>query len=495
MTSTKLLVTGATGYVGGRLVPALLSEGADVAVLVRSPGKVEHLEWAQKVGLMTGDANDPIALDQAMDGVHTAYYLLHAISSGRNFHDREAATARGFAEAAANAGVKQIIYLGGIANDDQLSDHLASRANVGVQLRSTGVPVLELRAGIVLGSGSASFEMLRYLTEHLPAMITPRWATNRTQPIAIRDVLHYLASASRLEAPTDAIVDIAGPETLTYVEMMHRSAAVAGLHRRIIVPVPLLTPTLSSLWVGLVTPVPSSIARPLVGSLINEVVASPDRNVRRVLPDPPEGLTGFDEAVERSLRVVGFGQTPTRWSDAGGRLPTSTLTPADPSWAGGTEYTDVRRERVALPPERVWPVIERIGGETGWYGFDWAWRLRGAIDRMVGGVGLRRGRRDPERLRVGDGLDFWRVELVDPPRQLRLRAEMRLPGLAYLQFSLAPMGDGVLDVVQRASFRPRGLGGHLYWWVLLPVHALLFPRMLRKIVEQAQAPDAPRPSV
>jgi uncharacterized protein YbjT (DUF2867 family) len=486
VTATKLLVTGSTGYVGGRLVPALLSEGSHVTVLVRSPGKLENLDWARNVELVTGDANDPATLDVAMAGIDTAFYLLHAIGSGRNFHDYEAATARGFAEAAARAGVSQIVYLGGIANDDHLSVHLASRANVGVQLRSTGVPVLELRAGIVLGSGSASFEMLRYLTEHLPAMITPRWATNRTQPIAIRDVLHYLTRAGHLDAPVNAIVDIAGPETLTYVEMMHRFAAVAGLHRRIIVPVPLLTPKLSSLWVGLVTPVPSTIARPLVGSLINEVVASPERDVRRVLPEPPEGLTGFDESVQRALRVVGFGQTPTRWSDAGGRLPNTTLTPADPSWAGGTEYTDVRRERVRLSAEQVWPVIERIGGSTGWYGFDWAWRLRGAIDRMVGGVGLRRGRRDPERLRVGDGLDFWRVEVVEPPRRLRLRAEMRLPGLAYLQFSLAPTSDGELDVVQQASFRPKGLGGHLYWWVLLPVHALLFPRMLRKIVEQAE---------
>jgi uncharacterized protein YbjT (DUF2867 family) len=486
------MVTGSTGYVGGRLVPALLDAGWDVTVLVRSPEKIAHLKWAESVTLVAGDATDSVALEKAMSGVHTAYYLLHSLSSGADFQDRETAMARGFAEAAAQSDVAQIVYLGGIANDGHLSDHLASRANVGVQLRATGVPVLELRAGIILGSGSASFEMLRYLTEHLPAMITPRWATNRTQPIAVRDVVHYLAQAVALPDPVDATLDIAGPETLTYIEMMHRFAAVAGLRRRIIVPVPLLTPRLSSLWVGLVTPVPSAIARPLVGSLINEVVAAPERDVRRILAEPPEGLLGFDDAVQRALRTVGFGQTPTRWSDAGGALRAAMLTPADPSWAGGTEFVDERRERVALTADQVWPSIERIGGETGWYGFDWAWRLRGAVDRMFGGVGLRRGRRDPLRLRPGDSLDFWRVEVVDPPRVLRLRAEMRLPGLAYLQFSFETAETGEVEVVQRATFRPRGLGGRLYWWVLLPVHATLFPRMLRKIVDHA-ALDHPEP--
>jgi uncharacterized protein YbjT (DUF2867 family) len=473
-----VLVTGATGYVGGRLAPALLAAGLDVAVLARTPAKLSGVPWAADVRVHPGDADDPAALAAALAGVHTAFYLLHSLGTGPGFAGREAAMAAGFAAAARAAGVRQVVYLGGIANDASLSDHLASRAGAGARLRG-GVPVLELRAGVVLGSGSASFEMLRYLTEHLPVMVTPRWARNRTQPIAVRDVLHYLVAAALLPDPVDATLDVAGPETLTYVEMMQRFARVAGLRRRVIVPVPLLTPRLSSLWVGLVTPVPASIARPLVGSLVSEVVASPDRDVHRVLPAPQGGLCGFDEAVRRALRTVGFNQTPTRWSDAGG--PSPTLTASDPAWASGTEFSDVRVAEVPATPDRVWPAVERIGGATGWYGFGWAWRLRGAADRLVGGVGLRRGRRDPERLRVGDGLDFWRVEALQRPRRLLLRAEMRLPGVAYLEFTVDPLPGSGARLTQRASFRPRGIGGRLYWWALTPVHALLFPRMLHRI--------------
>jgi uncharacterized protein YbjT (DUF2867 family) len=420
-----------------------------------------------------------------MSGVDVAYYLLHSLGTGPSFQDTETAMATAFAEAAAAAGVSQLVYLGGIVNDDGLSAHLRSRRQVGLCLRSTGVPVLELRAGMILGSGSVSFEMLRYLTEHLPAMITPRWAANRTQPIAVRDVVHYLVQAANLSEPVDAVADIAGPDTLTYVEMMHRFAQVAGLRRRVIVPVPLLTPRLSSLWVGLVTPVPAAIARPLVDSLVNEVVASPALDSRRILSDPPGGLTRFDDAVERALRVVGYGQTPTRWSDAGGRIESDTLTATDPLWAGGTEYRDVRQALCDLPAAQLWPILERIGGETGWYGFDWAWRVRGLADRLVGGVGLRRGRRDPERLRVGDVLDFWRVEDVQTGRRLLLRAEMRLPGLAFLEFTLDPV-DGRTRLTQRAVFRPRGLWGRLYWLILSPVHSRLFPTMLSRILDAAR---------
>lgn len=478
-----VLVTGATGYVGGRLVPALIAAGADVRVLARSAEKLSGTTWFDQVFCHVGDATDPAALSDALDGVHSAVYLLHSIGTGAGFEAREAQMAQAFSQACRAAGVSQIVYLGGIANSSKLSVHLDSRRRTGEMLRVDGVPTLELRAGMVLGSGSASFEMLRYLTEHLPAMITPRWATNRTQPIAVRDVIHYLTQACLLSAPVDDTVDVAGPDTLTFIDMMHRYAQVAGLRRRTIVPVPLLTPKLSSLWVGLVTPVPSALARPLIDSLVSETVASPERDVRRVLSDPPDGLTPFDQAVARSLVIVGFGQTPTRWSDAGA-MP-ATLSAADPGWAGGIEYQDVRIRRTGLSAGELWPAVERIGGETGWYGFDWAWALRGALDRMVGGVGLRRGRRDPEWLRAGDGLDFWRVEVVERPRRLLLRAEMRLPGVALLEFSCSQDEGGVL-LKQRAMFRPRGLAGHVYWWVMWPVHVLLFPRMLASIVRVAE---------
>lgn len=493
--SRRVMVTGSTGYVGGRLAPALLAAGIDVHVLARSKAKLSGAPWAAQVTCHLGDASEPEDLAAALEGAHTAVYLLHSIGTGAGFDTREAQMAQTFSRACLAAGVLQIVYLGGIANSDRLSAHLDSRRRTGELLRSDGVPVLELRAGMVLGSGSASFEMLRYLTEHLPVMITPRWATNRTQPIAVRDIVHYLTQACLLDAAVDDTLDVAGPDTLTFIDMMHRYAKVAGLRRRVIVPVPLLTPRLSSLWVGLVTPVPSTLARPLIDSLVSETVASPERDVRRVLSHPPEGLISFEQAVARSLLVVGFGQTPTRWSDAG-RMPT-TLTSADPQWAGGIEYQDVRSRHTGLSAASVWPALERIGGETGWYGFDWAWALRGAADRLVGGVGLRRGRRDPVRLRVGDGLDFWRVEVVDRPARLLLRAEMRLPGEALLEFALSS-SEGRTQVTQRALFRPRGLAGHAYWWSLWPVHALLFPRMLRSIVRAAeldalklQAADSP----
>jgi uncharacterized protein YbjT (DUF2867 family) len=481
MGSGAILVTGSTGYVGGRLVPALLEAGYAVRVLVRSPGKLSGVSWGSQVEVISGDADDPAAVAAALDGIRVAFYLLHSLGSGPDFHQAEEQMAQRFADAAAAAGVVQIVYLGGIVNDANLSAHLSSRRRVGEVLRSTGVPVLELRAGIILGSGSASFEMLRYLTEHLPAMITPRWARNRTQPIATRDVIHYLAAAAGLPDPVDGSFDVAGPDTLTYIEMMQRFAAVEGLRRRVIVPVPVLTPRLSSLWVGVVTPVPASIARPLVGSLINEVVAVPECSVSRILPDPPGGLLGFDAAVARALQTVGFGQTPTRWSDASGSTPPLTLTAADPPWAGGTEFVDLRTVEVDVPADQLWPVIERIGGRTGWYGFDWAWKLRGALDRMVGGVGLRRGRRDPQRLRVGDALDFWRVLDVQAGSRLLLKAEMRLPGRAFLEFTLWG-DDGRVRISQRATFRPHGLLGWAYWYALLPVHSVLFPVMLNRIV-------------
>jgi hypothetical protein len=354
-----------------------------------------------------------------------------------------------------------------------------------------------LRAGVIIGSGSASFEMLRYLTERLPAMVTPRWVRQRTQPIAVRDVLRYLTSAADLPPEVTGIFDIGGPEVLTYEEMMRRYAAVAGLGRRIIWPINVLTPSLSSHWVGVVTPVPRSLARPLVESLRHPAVCRDDR-IRRLIPDPPEGLLPFDRAVELALARVRDRDVTTRWSSASYPGAPSEPLPSDPEWSGGTIYTDVRVVETSSSPQQVWRSVERIGGAHGWKSARLLWEIRGAMDRVVGGVGLRRGRRDPERLRVGDAVDFWRVEERIPPRLLRLRAEMKMPGLAWLEFTIDPTPDGA-RLTQRALFVPRGLSGHAYWWSVAPFHRFVFPAMARHTVDEAgrlpdQQPDGAAPA-
>lgn len=482
MTQT-VLVTGATGYVGGRLAPLLVEEGFTVRVLVRSAAKVAKTAWARRASVIEGDALDPNALDRALTGVDTAFYLLHSISTGAKFDDLEASMARTFAEAAARNGVKRIVYLGGIANDERLSKHLESRRSVGKVLSSTGVSVIELRAGIIIGSGSASFEMLRYLTEHLPAMITPRWVDNPTQPIAIVNMLHYLVAAARAAPEVEGVFDVGGPETLTYRQMMTRFAKAAGLRRRIIVKVPLLTPRVSSMWVGLVTPVPASIARPLIDSLINKVVVDPAKAVGNVMPPPADGLLNFDQALKRALERT---NAPTRWTDASRPWAAWDVAVTDPSWTGGTLFVDERERDSTASPDRVWRTLSSLGGTTGWYGFEWLWRIRGRIDSVFGGVGMRRGRRDPYEVRVGDPIDFWRVADVRDGEVLLLRAEMRVPGQAWLEFRLKPTPSGT-HVTQRAIFRPRGLAGRLYWWVLVPFHAIIFPGMLRNALTHAES--------
>ena len=482
----RVLVTGATGYVGGRLAPLLVDEGFDVRVLVRSAAKVRNTAWITRVDVVEGDALDDRSLDAALSGVGVAFYLLHSISTGAKFDDLEAAMARKFAEAAARANVGRIVYLGGIANDQNLSKHLESRRSVGKVLASTGVPVIELRVGIIIGSGSASFEMLRYLTEHLPAMVTPRWVDNPTQPIAIVNMLHFLVAAARASAEVQGVFDVGGAETLSYREMMSRYAKIAGLRRRLIMKVPLLTPRVSSMWVGLVTPVPASIARPLIDSLINKVVVDPKKSVLNVLPPPPEGLLTFDQAVKRAIERT---NAPTRWTDASRPWVAWDVAVTDPAWTGGTLYVDERERTTQASRDEVWGVLSSLGGTTGWYGFEWLWRLRGRIDSVFGGVGMRRGRRDQHVLRVGDPLDFWRITEVKDKETLLLRAEMRVPGQAWLEFRLSDSRDGRASgthVVQRAIFRPRGLAGRLYWWVLIPFHAIIFPGMLRNALAHAE---------
>jgi uncharacterized protein YbjT (DUF2867 family) len=487
----RCLVTGATGYVGGRLAPELLARGHRVRVLVRDPRRIEGRAWTGDIEVARGDAADPEAVRAALDHVDVAYYLMHSMGSGADFARTERATATTFAECARAQGVRRIVYLGGMAPDgEHLSEHLRSRREVGEILLASGVPTTVLRAGVVIGSGSASFEMLRHLTERLPAMVVPRWVHTRIQPIAVRDVLHYLVGSASMPAEVNRAFDIGGPDVLSYLQMMQRYAAVAGLPRRRVLPVPVLSPSLSSHWVGLVTPVPSGLARPLVESLRNTVVAG-NRDIARHVPDPAGGLTGYERAVQLALTRIRDLDVPTRWSSASTAGAPSSPLPTDPHWAGGSLYVDARERRLTAPPEALWSVLEGIGGDRGWYSFPLGWRVRGLIDRLAGGPGLRRGRRDPDRLLVGDSLDWWRVEALEEGRFLRLRAEMRLPGLAWLEMQVQPREDGTSTYRQRALFHPHGAAGHLYWAAVYPFHGLVFGAMLRNIARAAGRASQP----
>ncbi|MEL7977625.1 SDR family oxidoreductase [Isoptericola sp. F-RaC21] len=484
--ASLVLVTGATGYIGGRLVPELLAAGYRVRVLARHPERVAGRGWADAVDVVAGDAASRADLRRALDGVDVAYYLVHALGGGAGYADRDRDTARAFAAEAAAAGLRRVVYLGGLYPDtDHLSPHLRSRREVEEVLLAGDVPTVVLRAAVILGSGSASFEMMRYLTERLPVMVAPRWIDNRIQPIAVRDVLRYLVGAATIPDDVSRGFDIGGPDVLTYRRMMQRYAAVAGLRPRVIGAVPVLTPGLASLWVGLVTPVPPAIARPLVGSLVHEVVAR-DRDIAAYVPDPPEGLVGFDDAVALALARVRDLDVRTSWTSASTRGAPSDPLPDDPDWAGGSLLVDDRSREVDAPPASLWSVIEGIGGAHGWYSWRLGWLARGVLDRLFGGPGLRRGRRHPHRLEPGDALDWWRVEKVVPGRLLRLRAEMRLPGLAWLELAVEE-GPGTRPVFrQRAIFSPRGLPGQLYWWSISPFHGIVFGGMQRNIARAAE---------
>ena len=468
-------------------MPELLAAGYPVRCMAREPGKLSDRPWSGDIEIATANALESRGVQRALENVDVAYYLIHSLGTGGSFEQRDRDAAATFATAALSAGVRRIVYLGGIISGDGggLSPHLRSRAEVGDILLGSGVPAAALQAAVIIGSGSASFEMLRYLTERLPVMVTPEWVETRIQPIAVHDVLRYLVGCAALPPGVSRRFDIGGPDVLTYAGMMRRYSEVAGLRPRVLLPVPLLTPRLSSLWVGLVTPVPAGLARPLVESLRNEVVCS-ERDISSYVPDPPDGLLPVDRAIALALRHTREGAVSTRWSSAATPGAPSDPLPSDPSWAGGSLYVDARISAVRASPAALWRVIEGIGGETGWYSFPAAWAVRGLLDRLAGGVGLRRGRRDPRHLLAGDALDFWRVEAITPGSLLRLRAQMKLPGLAWLEMAVGRDHDGLTTYSQRAIFQPRGLAGHAYWRSISPFHGAVFGAMLRNITAAAE---------
>lgn len=484
--SPLILVTGATGYIGGRLIPNLLDAGYRVRCLVRDPQRLQGRPWQNRVEIVAGDVLDPASLKPALAGAVAAYYLIHSMAGGDDFHERDVIAATNFAAGAGDAGVERIIYLGGLAESSaELSEHLLSRQQTGEALRSAGVPVTEFRAGVIVGSGSLSFEMIRYLTERVPVMICPRWVYTRTQPIGIREVLDYLVAALETPAGTGRIVEIGGAEIVTYGEMMLLYAEARGL-KRWMIQVPVLTPRLSSYWVNLVTPIPAAIARPLIEGLRNENVV---KNESAAELFPHIRPVGYRVAVERALTRLDAGNLESVWSDAlstsQGDAPPVTLTVHEGM------VLERRQRIVPVPPAQLYRVFTGIGGKRGWFAFNWAWEIRGLADKLIGGVGLRRGRRDPDNLRVGEALDFWRVEEVEPDKLLRLRAEMKVPGKAWLQFQVTPREDGRTLLAQTAFFAPKGLFGWLYWYALYPFHGLIFSRLIDQIVERAQALSAP----
>lgn len=480
----RVLVTGATGYIGGRLVPRLLDAGHVVRVLARSPQKLADVPWRAQVEVVEGDLLDAEAVSRAVDGQDAVYYLVHSMAAGSDFAAAERTSAQTVAAAAERAGVRRIVYLGGLHPEGPLSRHLASRAEVGAILLASGVPTIVLQAGVVIGSGSTSFEMIRHLTDVLPWMPAPKWVRNHIQPIAVRDVLYYLVQALTVPDDVNRTFDIGGPDVLRYGQMLNGYALEAKLPQRAIASLPVLTPGLAAHWVHLVTPVPHAVARPIIESLQFECVQR-EHDIDQVIPQPPGGLTPYRRAVRLALAKMRTGAVETSWRGASLDGAPSDPLPSDPQWAGHTVYVDDRSRRTAASPEAVWQVIESIGGDNGWYSFPLAWSLRGWMDRFVGGVGLRRGRRSPNSLHQGDALDWWRVERLEPGRFLRLRAEFKAPGRAWLEMTVSPDGAGSV-YHQRAIFFPQGLFGRLYWYSILPFHGVIFPGMVERITARAE---------
>ena len=472
-----VLLTGATGYVGGRLLAELTNAGYRVRCLARRP---EHLRQRvpADVEVVAGDLLSAESLRPALAGVAVAYYLVHSMGSAGNFEEQDRCAAQNFAAAANAAGVERIVYLGGLGEDARdLSPHLRSRHEVGEILRSAGVPVTEFRASIILGSGSLSFEMIRALVERLPVMVTPRWVRVLAQPIAINDLLSYLVAALELPGTGSVTFEVGGPDVVSYADLMREYARQRGL-RRWMIPVPVLTPRLSSLWLGLVTPVYARVGRKLIDSIRHPTVVRDD-TARRAFPIEPVGMT---EAIARALRNEDRECAQTRWSDA--VSATRTL----PAWGGvrfGNRLVDTRTVRVPVNAAQAFLPIRRIGGRAGWYYANWLWTLRGWVDLLVGGVGMRRSRRDPETLRVGDTVDCWRVEALEPGKRLLLSAEMKLQGRAWLEFVVESAENGAV-IRQTAIFDPVGLWGLAYWYSVWPLHQMVFAGMLRGMARAAE---------
>lgn len=479
--SRIIALTGATGYIGGRLAPQLLAAGYSVRCLVRSPKKLHDRSWARhpRVEIRQVDLEDPVSLRENLHGCEAAYYLVHSmLAAGSAYAARDRQLAASFGIAAHEAGLRQIIYLGGLGETGPaLSEHLRSRQEVEAALAAAGVPVTVLRAAMIIGSGSASFEILRYLVERLPVMVTPKWVCSECQPIAVRDVIGYLIGVLGEKGAIGQTFEIGGPDVKPYSEIMKIMAEELGLGKRWIIPVPVLTPRLSSYWIHLVTPLRHDIARPLAEGLRNPVVCH-DTRIHQIVPQA--NLLTIRQSIQAALEGIATRAVETNWSMAG-------AIPGDPDWAGGTVFRDAREVEVDVPDWALYNAVCRVGGGHGWYAADALWQIRGWIDRLFGGPGLRRGRRDPNSVSYGEALDFWRVTGIEPNRRLTLRAEMILPGEALLEFEIETLaGTGRTRLRQVAMFLPRGLFGLVYWYSVVPLHHIVFRGMLRGIVREAR---------
>jgi uncharacterized protein YbjT (DUF2867 family) len=474
----KIAVTGVTGYVGGRLVPMLLEKGYEVLCLVRNPRKLDDRHWRHdpKVEVVADDVSDADELAEKLAGCEAAYYLIHSMqASGSQYAEEDRKLAETFAKAAKAAGVHRIVYLGGLGEmGENLSEHLSSRREVERVLEEAGVPVTTFRAAMIIGSGSASFEILRYLVERLPIMVTPRWVKTECQPVAISDVLYWLIQCLEVPETQGQTLEIGGQDVLQYRELMNIMSDALELSRRIVIPLPVLTPRLSSGWIGLVTPVSYRIARPLAEGLRNRVVVTNDLTQQLM----PHEAMGVREAIHKALLRVKEGNVTTSWSAAG---PVQ----GDPVWAGGTVFTDRRTIDIAADAAQVYQAVCRVGGGHGWYSGDLLWQIRGWMDKLVGGPGLRRGRRHPDQVGYGEALDFWRVIGVEKDKSLKLLAEMKLPGTATLDFSLDSLGEGATRLTMTARFRPKGFFGLVYWYLVVPFHNIVFGGMLKGIQHAA----------